>query len=343
MLFPPTDFNTSNFHMSTKKVKQENLQLARAALAAARSLPPGAQRRARSSILKSRNKTVFQGVGKEVKKESIPCTCPLGQKPHQGENEEGRGRVARSTKPPPERGSAGRESPARGAGLGDAFGGSAEVRGGRRAGLPVRAALAPALPRLRHPGTGLTSGGDGEISQENPGAAAGARTAPAGPGTPQRPVSSPRASPARPTRVPSTSRSRPAPRVHPSPRPSPRVHPAPGPPHACIPLPACPTRVPPVPPARPRVPARPTRASRSLPGRPAPPVPRPEPSCPAPAEPSCPQPRSPPRGLRGAAGAAGGAERCGAARQSRAGPCGAPLPAASPPAPRSALRSPRSP
>ena len=57
--------------------------------------------------------------------------------------------------------------------------------------LPVRPALPPALPRVRHPGTGLTSGGDGEISEENPGAAGRARTAPAGPGTPQRPVSAP--------------------------------------------------------------------------------------------------------------------------------------------------------
>lgn len=111
--------------------------------------------------------------------------------------------------------------------------------------LPVRPALPPALPRERHPGTGLTSGGDGEISEENPGAAGRARTAPAGPGTPQRPVSAPG-------------------RPHARPR-------APGSPHACLPasrtdgpaLPSRPTaratrRVPPPGPTRvPRVASRP--------------------------------------------------------------------------------------
>lgn len=102
--------------------------------------------------------------------------------------------------------------------------------------LPVRPALPPALPRVRHPGTGLTSGGDGEISEENPGAAGRARTAPAGPGTPQRPVSAPGRPHARPrvpdppTRV-SPRPARSAPRSRPS---SPRALRAafPSPPHA---------------------------------------------------------------------------------------------------------------
>lgn len=97
--------------------------------------------------------------------------------------------------------------------------------------LPVRPALPPALPRERHPGTGLTSGGDGEISEENPGAAGRARTAPAGPGTPQRPVSAPG-------------------RPHARPR-------APGSPHACLPA----SRT-----DGPALPSRPTaRATRRVP------------------------------------------------------------------------------
>lgn len=102
--------------------------------------------------------------------------------------------------------------------------------------LPVRPALPPALPRERHPGTGLTSGGDGEISEENPGAAGRARTAPAGPGTPQRPVSAPG-------------------RPHARPR-------APGSPHACLPA----SRT-----DGPALPSRPTaRATRRVPPPPAP-------------------------------------------------------------------------
>lgn len=142
------------------------------------------------------------------KKVAFPCPCPLGQEHRPGGNEEGRGRGTGSTKQPrgPARGSApgaggsGKEvrpGGSRRSGLGGETGPGMPSAAGRRceaagaADLPVRPALPPALPRLRHPGTGLTSGGDGEISQENPGAAAGARTAPAGPGTPLPPSATP--------------------------------------------------------------------------------------------------------------------------------------------------------
>lgn len=148
----------------------------------------------------------------------------------------------------------------RGAGLGDALGSSTEVRGGRRHRSPGAGGAGPGPPpSVRHPGTGLTSGGDGEISQEKPGAAAGARTAPAGPGTPPPPPpppprappgECPRARP-RPTRVPA-----PVPPAGRVPRPAPL---------ACAPRPARPTpRVPAPGPPNPRAPL----ASSGLSGRP---------------------------------------------------------------------------
>lgn len=56
---------------------------------------------------------------------AIPRPCPLGQKPQPGGNEESRGRVSRSSQPPPERGSAG---------PGDASGGGAGAAGAPGAG-----------------------------------------------------------------------------------------------------------------------------------------------------------------------------------------------------------------